>query len=163
MTTIEQINEFWALKRIAVVGVSRDPKHFSYAIWQELRQRRYEVVPVNPNTDLIDGQACYARVQDIDPPVEAALILTPSSQTASVVRDCVAAGVRRVWLHRGAGGGPGAVSAEAVELCEANGIDAVVGQCPFMFLSDTPFFHTIHRTLRKLTGGYPKSAAGGAR
>ena len=32
VTTRKQIDDFWALKRLAVVGVSRDPKHFSSAI-----------------------------------------------------------------------------------------------------------------------------------
>ena len=37
-TTLRQINDFWALKRLAVV-VLPDPKSFSHAIWQELRDR----------------------------------------------------------------------------------------------------------------------------
>jgi predicted CoA-binding protein len=66
VTSRRQTDEFWGLTRLAVVGVSRDPKHFSYGIWQELRQRRYEAVPVNPNAAEIDGQRCYARVSDIE-------------------------------------------------------------------------------------------------
>ena len=41
VTTRQQIDDFWTHKRLAVVGVSRDPKHFSNTVWQELRQRRY--------------------------------------------------------------------------------------------------------------------------
>ena len=155
-TTRQQIDDFLALKRVAVVGVSRDPKHFSNAIWQELRQRRYEAVPVNPNATEIDGQRCYARVQDIQPPVEGALVMTPSAATAQVVRDCAEAGVTHVWMHKGAGGGTGAVDPEAVEFCVTHGIDVVAGQCPFMFLPGTPFFHGIHGFFKKVTGSYPK-------
>ncbi len=154
MTTKRQIDEFWGLKRIAVVGVSRDPKQFSNMLWQELRQRRYEAVPVNPATDRIDGQQCYARVQDVVPPVEGVLIMTPPHVTDQVVRDCAAAGVRRVWMHRG--GGEGAVSRDAIAFCEANGIDVVAGFCPYMFLPGTPFFHGVHGFVKKLTGSYPK-------
>src|SRR6187455_2772457 len=64
-TTIGQIEEFLALKRIAVVGVSRDPKQTSYTLWQELRQRRYDAVPVNPAATEIDGVKCVATVIDI--------------------------------------------------------------------------------------------------
>jgi predicted CoA-binding protein len=155
-TTKQQIDDFWALKRLAVVGVSRDPKHFSNAIWHELRDRRYDAVPVNPNTTELDGQRCYARVQDIDPPVDGVVVMTPSTATDQVVRDCEAAGVAHVWLHRGAGGGPGAVSKTAVEYCEAHGMDVVAGQCPYMFLPGTPFFHGIHAFAKKITGSYPK-------
>ena len=57
-TTIGQIDGFLALKRIAVVGVSRNPKEISYTLWQELRQRRYDAVPVNPAATEIDGKRC---------------------------------------------------------------------------------------------------------
>jgi len=156
VTTRRQIDDFWALKRLAVVGVSRDPKEFSNQIWQELRQRRYEVLPVNPNADAIDGQRCYARVQDIQPPVDGVVIMTAPSVTEAVVRDCAAAGISHVWMHRGLGGGPGSVSPAAVQYCEANGIDVVAGFCPYMFLPGTPFFHGMHAFAKKVTGSYPR-------
>jgi predicted CoA-binding protein len=156
VTTRQQIDEFWGLRRLAVVGVSRDPKHFSNAIWQELRQRRYEAVPVNPNATEIDGQRCYARVQDIQPPVDGVVIMTPPRATEQVVHDCVDAGVTHVWMHRGAGGGPGAVSPAAVAYCDVNGVDVVAGQCPYIFLPGTPFFHGLHGFVKKVTGSYPK-------
>ncbi|HYM83062.1 MAG TPA: CoA-binding protein [Candidatus Dormibacteraeota bacterium] len=155
-TTRRQIDDFWALKRLAVVGVSRDPKHFSNVIWQELRQRRYEAVPVNPNATELDGQRCYARIQDIEPPVEGVVVMTPSAVSAQVVRDADAAGVRHVWLHKGAGGGSGAVSEDALEYCRTHGIDVVAGFCPYMFLPGTPFFHGFHAFAKKLTGSYPR-------
>jgi uncharacterized protein len=157
-TTLREVDDFLALRRLAVVGVSRDPKHFSYLLWQELRQRRYEAIPVNPNATEIDGQRCYARVQEIQPPVEGVLVMTPASATATVVRDCVEAGIGHVWMHKGAGGGAGAVDPAAVALCNEHGIELVAGQCPFMFLPGTPFFHGLHGFFRKMTGGYPKAA-----
>jgi predicted CoA-binding protein len=156
LTTKQQVDDFLGLKRLAVVGVSRDPKHFSHVLWQELRQRRYEAIPVNPNVAELDGQPCFARVQEIQPPVQAVLVMTPSSATAQVVRDCIEAGVGHVWMHRGAGGGAGAVDQAAVALCREHGIELVAGQCPYMFLPGTPAFHGVHRFFRKLTGGYPK-------
>jgi predicted CoA-binding protein len=158
VTTKRQVDDFLALKRLAVVGVSRDPKHFSYLLWQELRQRRYEAIPVNPMATELDGQRCYARVQDIRPPVEGVLVMTPSNATAQVVRDCVDAGVGHVWMHKGAGGGAGAVDPAAVALCQEHEIELVEGQCPYMFLPGTPFFHGMHGFFRKLSGGYPTSA-----
>ena len=155
MTTRGQIDAFLGLRRIAVVGVSRDPKEFSYTLWQELRQRRYEAVPVNPATDRIDDQACYARVQDIVPPVEGALLLTTPRVTEQVVRDCAQAGIGRVWMYGGAAG-PGAASPDALEFCAENGIDAISGHCPYMFLPGTPFFHGLHAGWKKLTGSYPR-------
>jgi predicted CoA-binding protein len=153
-TTKQQVDDFWKLKRLAVVGVSRDPQHFSNRVWQALRERGYEAAPVNPNAAEVGGLPCYARVQDIQPPVEGALVMTPPQVTEQIVRDCAQAGIRRVWMHRGEG--IGSVSQAAVEFCQANGIDVIPGQCPFMFMPGTSFFHRIHGFVRKLTGEYPK-------
>lgn len=153
-TSLRQIDDFFQLKRLAVVGVSRNPKETSYTLWQEFRQRRYDAVPVNPNATEIDGKPCFARVQDITPPVEGVVIVTTPKVTDQVVRDCAEAGVKHIWMYRGVGGG--AVSKDAVAFAESNGMDVVEGFCPFMFLLGTPFFHKLHGYGKKLTGSYPK-------
>jgi predicted CoA-binding protein len=154
-TTLKQIDGFLALKRLAVVGVSRNPKEISYTLWQELRQRRYDAVPVNPAATEIDGQRAYASVLDIDPPVEGALIMTTASVAEQVLEDCAAAGIDHVWLYGGLGGG--ATSDATIAAAERHGLDAVAGHCPYMFLPGTPFFHGIHGMGKKLTGSYPKA------
>jgi predicted CoA-binding protein len=141
------IEEFLAAKRIAVVGVSREPGDLSRLLVRALRDRRYEVVPVNPLSREVDGLPCAARVQDIRPPVEAALLMTPPAVTEQVVRDCAEAGIRRVWMHRG--GGAGAVSPEAVEFCRRNDMQVVAGECPFMFLPGAGWIHRVHRFFRR--------------
>jgi uncharacterized protein len=154
-TTLRRIDDFLALKRIAVVGVSRDPKAISYTLWQELRQRRYDAIPVNPATTQIDGVPCFASVEDIVPQVEGALIITTPAVAEEVLEQCAAAGIRRVWLYGGLGGG--ATSERTVRAAERLGIEAVSGLCPYMFLPGTPAFHTMHAWGKKLTGSYPKA------
>ncbi len=58
-----------------------------------------------------------------------------------------------VWLHRGEG--IGAVSDEALAVCAENDLTVVAGYCPFMFLSNTSFFHKIHGFVMKIGGKYP--------
>jgi predicted CoA-binding protein len=154
MTALKDIEHFLGLKRLAVVGVSREPKDFTRALWREFVQRGYDVVPVNPGAAEIDGRPCYARVQDIQPPVEGALLLSPASATAQVAADCSMAGVQAVWMYRAVGAG--AVDPKAVAFCKAKGIRVIPGECPFMFLPQTPFFHRIHGFCRKLIGTYPR-------
>ncbi len=148
-----QIDEFLAQKRIAIVGVSRDPKEFSYQLWQEFRQRRYDAVPVNPNAPALDNQTCYKRLQDIKPGVDAVLIITPSTLTEQIVRDAAEAGVKRVWMHGGMA--PGASSKEAIAFCEQNGIDVIAGHCPYMFFKGSGAMHAPHRFIKRITGRYP--------
>ncbi|HYY72940.1 MAG TPA: CoA-binding protein [Candidatus Bathyarchaeia archaeon] len=104
--SLETIEDFLAQKRIALIGVSRKPGSFSIPTFQELTRRGYDVVPVNPNLPEFQGRRCFARVQDIQPPVQAALLITSPEVTDTVVRDCAEAGIPRVWMHRGAGKAP---------------------------------------------------------
>jgi predicted CoA-binding protein len=150
---MESAQDFLGQKRLAVVGVSKEPRDFSRVLFRELRQRGYEAVPVNPGASDIEGDRCFPRVQDIDPPIDNALLMTNPTVTETVVRDCIAAGVKRVWLYRG--GGKGSVSKAAVELCEKNGIAVIPGECPFMFFPETGWVHRFHGFIRKIARTYP--------
>ena len=154
--SLETIEEFLAQKRIAVVGISREPKHFSVTLFEELCRRGYDVVPVNPNAPQVLGRRCFGRVQDIQPRVDAALLMTSPEVTDAIVKDCAEAGIRRVWMYRA--GGKGAVCRRAVEFCRQNGIEVVPGQCPFMFWRDVETGHRLHGFIRKITGRYPRHA-----
>lgn len=152
--TLEAIESFLAAKRIAMVGLSRDSKHFSVLLFNELTRRGYDVVPVNPKVTTMFGRLCFPRVQDIQPAVECALIMTPADVTHSVVAGCAAAGIRRVWMYS-AGGKSGAVSESAINFCRAHSIEVIPGECPFMFLPNNGL-HAVHGFLVKLIGRYPK-------
>jgi len=153
MATIEN---FLAQKRIALVGISRHPRSDSAMLFKELSSRGYDMIPVNPSTREILGRHCFARVQDIHPKLEAALLMTTPEITDVIVADCVEAGIRQVWMYRGIG--KGAVSTRAVEFCREHGIEVIPGECPFMFLPGTAGVHRIHGFLRKITGKYPTHA-----
>lgn len=141
------VTEFLAQRRLALVGVSRQQADFSRGLFRELLRRGYDMVPVNPAMQEVEGQRCYARLQDIKPPVDGAILMTPPSQTEAAVRDCLEAGIRRVWIHRGVGSG--SVSQAAVELCAANHLLVVAGECPYMYLPDAGPIHRLHRALRR--------------
>jgi predicted CoA-binding protein len=152
--SLETISDFLAQKRIAMVGVSRKKTDFITGLFKELCKRGYDVVPVNPNATEVLGRRCFARVQDINPPVEAALLMTPAKLTDAVVKECAEAGINRVWMYRARG--QGAVTPEAVAFCREHGISVVPGQCPFMFLPDTGAVHRFHGFIRRIAGSYPQ-------
>lgn len=149
MTMMELAKAFLAERRIALVGVSRDHKDFSRMVLRELLQRGYDVVPVSPALAgaEVEGRRAVASLAGLVPPVAGALFLTPPRATAAAVRDALAAGVTRIWLHRG--GGPGASSPEALAACRAAGVLPVTGLCPFMALPDAGWFHGLHRRFRR--------------
>lgn len=147
-SSLEDAREFLRAKRIAVVGVSRRQGDFSRMMLRELAKRGYDVVGVHPTLKEAEGHACFARVQDVWPPPDAALLMTSPAITDLVVHDCAVAGVRQVWMHRGGGGG-GATSEAAVAYCEAQGIHTVRDLCPFMALPGCGFAHRLHGYFRR--------------
>jgi uncharacterized protein len=147
------VAEFLKHRRLAFVGLSRNPADFSRHLFKDWKARGWDVLPVNPAATEVEGQPCYRRVQDISPPVEAAFVMTPPARTADVVRDCAQAGVRTVWMHRGAG--QGAVSAEALELCRQEGMTVIPGACPYMFLPKAAGIHRLHGWVLGLVGKRP--------
>jgi uncharacterized protein len=155
--SLELIEAFLATRRIAMVGISRNPADFSAKLFEEFCRQGYDMVPVNPGAGEIHARPCFARLQDVQPPVEAALLMTSPEVTETVVHDCAAAGINQVWMYRA--GGKGAVNEQAIRFCGEHGIQVVAGECPFMFLPDTVGFHRFHGFLRKLTGRYPRRSA----
>jgi len=154
---LETIEDFLAQKRIAIIGASRDPKSFSIMLLKEFVRRGCEVVPVNPKTPNVLGRTCYARVEDIQPPVQGAILLTPPEVTETVVGECAKAGIRRIWIY--GANGKTTVSQQVLDWCREQGIKVIAGQCPFMFLSGSGGVHRFHGFVRKITGRYPQRSA----
>ncbi len=154
MTARKEIDEFLAANRVAIIGVSRNARDFTRGLFREFLRRGYDAIPVNPAMADAEGVCCYANVQDIEPRVDAAVLLTPAAMSERIVRECDAVGVRHVWLYRATGAG--AVSPGALKLCQDRGIPVVAGECPYMFFRDTQWPHRLHGCCRKLFGTYPK-------
>jgi uncharacterized protein len=155
MTTVrEAADEFLAQRRIAVAGVSRDSKQLANLIYRRLRDTGHEVFAVNPNTGEVEGDDCYPSVSAIPDGVDGVVIVTPPEAAPGTVRECAAAAVPRVWLHRGVG--PGSASAEAVEFCHEHGISVIPGGCPNMFGATADPGHKCLRAMLRATGKLPR-------
>lgn len=148
------IENFLSQKRIAFIGLSRQKHGIGVALMEEFERHGYEVLPVNPNAAAINGEKCFAHVQEIAPAPDAALILTSAAVTDSVLRECEQAGIKHIWMYRGGTGG--AVSKTGVAFCREHALEVVPGACPFMFLEPVKGIHRFHRFCSKLLGSYPQ-------
>jgi uncharacterized protein len=149
----EAVSDFLAQRRIAVAGVSRDGTHVANLVYRRMREKGYQVFAVNPNADEVEGDPCYHAVGEIPGGVAAVFIATPPSAAPDVVRECAAAGVPRVWMHRSFG--TGSVSAEAARLCDENGIRVIAGACPMMYMEPVDPGHRCMRWLLGVTRRLP--------
>jgi hypothetical protein len=148
--------EFLAQRRFAVVGASDDPKSFGRTVLRELRDHGYEVVAVNPHVRTVLDEPCYPSLAAVPGALDGAIVMLHRDRSARIVRECLDAGVPRVWLFQGVGGA-GAVSDEALALCAEHGLPVVAGACPLMFLEPVGLVHRIHRRVRQLNGSLARS------
>lgn len=157
MTSLrDAAEEFLAQPRIAVAGVSRDPKQPANLIYRRLRDNGHEVFAVNPNAGgNLEGDRCYPTVGAVPGGLDGVVVVTTPSAAEDVVRDCAAAGVPRVWLHRGIG--PGSTSDAAVALCREHGMSVIPGGCPNMFGATSDAGHRCMRAMLSMTGKIPRS------
>ena len=145
MTTIkEAATTFLASKRIAVTGVSRSPKdHGANTVFRRLRDRGYEVFPINPNAAEVEGAQSYPDLQSVPGGVDAVVIATRPEIADETMRECEQLGITQVWMHRGPGAG--SVSATATEYGRSHGITVIDGGCPCMFDPTADFGHKVMR------------------
>ena len=146
--------DFLAQERIAVAGVSRDEKQAANIIYRKLRDSGYTVIPVNPAADELEGDRAYPSVSAIPERPDAVLIATHPDAAPDVARDCVDAGVPRVWMHRSFG--TGSVSDEATAICRDAGVAVLDGGCPMMFLEPVDVAHKCIRWVLGVTGKLPE-------
>jgi predicted CoA-binding protein len=159
MQTIkEAAAEFLAKKRVAVTGVSREPRtHGGNVVYQRLRQRGYAVFPVNPNADQVEGQRCFPDLKSIPGGVDAVVIATRPEVAESAMRECADLGIKHVWMHRAFGGGSS--SERAAVWGREHGIRVIEGGCPLMFDPTADPGHKIMRFILTLTGKVPRRVA----
>ena len=157
----EAATEFLANKRVAVTGVSRQPKdHGANIVYKRLRERGYEVFAVNPNADEVEGDRSYHDLRSIPGGVEAVVIATTPEIAEETMRECADLGIKHVWMHRGPGAG--SVSKQAADFGRQRGIVVIDGGCPCMFGPTADLGHKAMRVVLTLSGNVPRRVPAGA-
>ena len=85
----------------AVVGATGNKDKFGGKIYKHLMKSGYEVYPVNPGIEEIDGAKCYAKLADLPVVPEVVNIVVPAKIALEVVKEAAEKGVKTVWLQPG--------------------------------------------------------------
>ena len=167
MAPIDQlVQDFLAQKKIAVVGVSDKRETGCNLGYRKFKAAGYTVYAVNPHLTTFEGDPCYPDVQAIPETPDAVFILANPKVTDQIVQQCIARGIKHVWMHCMMGTKPGlaanitSVSQTAVQRCRDNGIAVIPGSCPNQFLQPD-FGHKLMRGLWRALG-YLKISQNGA-
>jgi len=149
------IQAFIDQKRVAIAGASNNKDNFGNSLLKELAKKDYELYPVNPKCEEIEGRTCVPSVKELPAEVENLILAVPSSLTEEIVDQCLETSIKRIWMIKGVG--RGAYSEKAHKVCQDHGIEVVYGFCPLMFYGDG--MHRFHFWLRKTFGKMPAEYA----
>ncbi len=149
MAQLHAIEDFLSTKKIAIAGVSRDPKKFGGAVYKHLTDHGYTVFPVNPNAELIGESKCYPDVASLPDEVDRLYIVTPKRETRSLLEEAINKGIKKIWIQQMSH------TEEVLNLARENNLDMITRECILMFAEPVTGPHKFHRFFRKLFGRYP--------
>jgi uncharacterized protein len=121
--TDEQIRNFYLLKNIAVIGMSRHPEKAAHFVPKYLLDRGYNIIPVNPTAYEILGRKCYREINQVDKPIDIVDVFRPSDQVLDVVKEAIKKKPKVIWLQEGIH------NKEAEDLACKAGIEVVFNRC----------------------------------
>jgi predicted CoA-binding protein len=135
--------EFVESKTYAIAGVSRNNKKFGNYVFRKLKEKGYEVLPVNPNTTEIEGTACYADISSLPSNIEHLIVLTPKNQTLQVVDAAVSKGIKNIWVQQNS------ETKEVMEYASNKSNNFIFKKCIMMY-AQPKGMHKFHRFINDL-------------
>ncbi|NTV11398.1 MAG: CoA-binding protein [Zoogloea sp.] len=114
---------FREVKTIAVVGLSPNPARPSHGVSRAMQGFGYRILPVRPAVSEVLGEKAYARLADLPELPDLVDVFRAPAEVDAIVDDCIALGVKRLWLQ------DGVINAPAAERARAAGIQVVMDRC----------------------------------
>ena len=115
-------------KKIAMIGVSNDPKKASRIVMRYMQKYGFKVYPVNPKAkgQKILGEEVFEKITDIKDQVDIVDVFRPSKEVPAIAEDTLKIGAKVLWLQLGIR------SEEAKKLMNFNNIDYIENKCTKM-------------------------------
>ncbi|MBS0357192.1 MAG: CoA-binding protein [Proteobacteria bacterium] len=111
------------VKTIAVVGLSPRPDRPSHRVAKGMQGFGYRIVPVRPAVAEVLGEKAYPHLSDIPHPIDLVDVFRAADQIDPIVDECIALGIKRLWLQ------DGVINEKTAERARAAGIVVVMDRC----------------------------------
>jgi len=121
--TDQEIKDVFALKKIAVIGMSRHSIKAAHFVPKYLSEQGFDITPINPTTNEILGKKCYPDISSVQHSIDIVDIFRPSEQVLSVIQDAIKKKPKVIWLQEGIH------NAEAEKLALKEGIIVIFNRC----------------------------------
>lgn len=130
--------EFVESKTYAIAGVSRNKKKFGNYVFRQLKEKGYQVLPINPYAAEIEGVACYADVSALPADISHLIVMTPKKETLIVVEAAVNRGIKNIWIQKSS------ETREVMDFATDKDHNFIFKKCIMMYAQPTGM-HKFHR------------------
>lgn len=110
-------------RRIAVVGLSSNPARPSYGVAAYLLRAGFDVIPVNPQEDVILDLPCYPDLDSVPGTIDLVDVFRQSDAVLAIAESAIAVGAKGLWLQLGV------FHSTALRLAEDAGLNCVANLC----------------------------------
>ena len=121
--TDDEIKNFLSLKKVAVIGMSRNKSKAAHFVPKYLLENGFDIIPINPNSDEILTKKCYKEITEVEGNIDIVDIFRPSEDVLPFVREAIKKNPKVIWLQEGIH------NEEAENLAREHGIDVVFNRC----------------------------------
>ena len=109
---------------IALIGASNNKEKYGNKIYQDLRSKGYNVTPINPKEEKIEGDKAYVSIEQMEKLPDIANFVVPPSIAIKIAQNIVDLGVKYLWFQ------PGSESNELENwLKNTDGIKYLINAC----------------------------------
>ena len=95
----EIIRKIFQLRTIAVVGFSPKKVRPSHYVSAYMRNNDYNIIPVNPGHNFIEGIRCYPNLESIREDVDIINIFRRSEFVPDIVRSAIMIKSKAIWMQ----------------------------------------------------------------
>ena len=117
------ISKIFAMKTIAVVGMSPKPERPSHYVSQYMSENGYNIIPVNPGHSEILHRKSYPTILDIGEPIDIVNVFRRSEYVLPIIKDAIKINANAIWLQ------DGVISHEGEKLAKKNDILFIMNDC----------------------------------
>jgi predicted CoA-binding protein len=122
--TLDEIrNLLQQVKTIAIIGYSPKPERPSHRVAAALQARGYHIIPVRPAIGEGLGVKAYARIADLPETPDLVDVFRRPAAVDAIVDDCIALGIKNLWLQ------DGVINEAAALRAQAAGMTVVMDRC----------------------------------
>lgn len=107
----------------AIVGATQNQAKYGYQVLVDLKNKGFNVVPINPKYQEVAGLACYPDLISMEERPDIVVLIVGEKNAEKVVQNCIDLKLNKIWFQ------PGSEYEKAVNLARTACFDLMLDKC----------------------------------